>query len=153
MTKPAPFSVDAARAAAARGELREFVADFLASEGSDNGALAAALTTRLPCWLGPVHVPLRRLWRLAGPAGDPVICAVDEEEWRDDVEDLEQMVEEGWEPPPVIASVCDGELYLEDGNHRVEGVRRAGEREIWVLVGFEDPEALERFEASWPDES
>jgi hypothetical protein len=139
------FSVDAARAAADRGQLREFVADFLASEGSDNGALAADLTTRLPWWLGPVRVPLRRLWRLAGPPGDPVICAVDEDEWRDDVEDLEHKVEEGWAPPPVIASAHDGELYLEDGNHRVEGVRRAGERDIWALIGFEDAEELERY--------
>jgi hypothetical protein len=148
MANDAGFSVDAARAAAARGTLRQFVADFLASEGSDNGALAADLTTRLPHWLGPVRVPLNRLWRLAGPPGAPVICAVDEEEWRDDVSDLEAKVEEGWEPPPVIASARDGELYLEDGNHRVEGVRRAGAREIWVLVGFEDLDDLERFRAS-----
>jgi hypothetical protein len=45
----------------------------------------------------------------------------------------------------VIASARDGELYLEDGNHRVEGVRRAGERDIWALIGFEDAEELDRF--------
>jgi hypothetical protein len=144
------YSVEGARAAARRGELREFVCDFLASEGSDNGALAAELTARLGCWWGPVRVPLGRLHRLAGPPGDPVICPVDEDEWRDDVEDLEVKVEHGWDPPPVVASVLDGELYLEDGNHRVEGVRRAGEREIWTVIGFEDPDALERFRERWP---
>ena len=145
MTDHRQFSVEAARTAAQQGTLREFVADFLASEGSDNGALAAHLTTQLPCWFGPVRVPLDRLWRLAGPAGDPVICAVDEDDWRDDVEDLELKVEEGWEPPPVIASARDGVLYLEDGNHRVEGIRRSGVGTAWAVIGFEDPDERDRF--------
>lgn len=149
MTDDDRFSVDAARAAAARGELREFVADFLASDGSDNDALAEELTARLPWWLGPVRVPLSQLRRLAGPSGDPVMCPVDEDDWGDGVEDIEHKVDDGWEPPPVIASARDGGLYLEDGNHRVEGVRRTGARETWVLIGFEDPHTLERFRRSY----
>jgi hypothetical protein len=39
-------------------------------------------------------------------------------------------------------------LYLEDGNHRVEGVPRAGEPEIWAIIGFEDADELERVRAS-----
>ncbi len=148
MTDHDRFSIDAARAAAERDELAEFVADFLASEGSDNGPLAADLTTRLPWWVGPVRVPLSRLRRLAGPPGDPVICEVDDDEWRADVDELEVKVEDGWEPPPVIVSASDGELYLEDGNHRVEGVRRTGEREVWALVGFDDRGEIERFKRS-----
>jgi hypothetical protein len=144
-TDHAPYSVDAARAAAERDELGDWVAEFLSSPGSDNGALAAALTTRLRWWLGPVLVPLDRLNRLAGPPGEPVMYPVDDDYWRDDVEDLEDKVRDGWDPPPVIASWRDGRLILEDGNHRVEGVRRAGEREAWTVVGFDDPGERERF--------
>jgi hypothetical protein len=145
MTDVDHYSLDAARAAAERDELGEWVAEFLASPGSDNGALAAELTNRLRWWLGPVQVPLDELNRLAGPPGEPVLCPVDEDYWRDDIDDLGQKVREGWEPPPVIASYRHGELFLEDGNHRVEGVRRSGAHMTWAVIGFDDPEEREHF--------
>ena len=139
------YSVEAAREAAERGELDSWVARFLASPGSDNAPLAARLSER-PCWwLGPVQVPVDHLQRLAGPPDAPVLCPVDEDYWRDDVEDLEEKVRDGWEPPPVIATYRDGRLYLEDGNHRVEGVRRSGAREAWTVIGFDDPGERDRF--------
>ena len=145
MTDDDRYSVDAARDAAERDELGQWVAEFLASPGSDNGPLAERLTNRPRWWLGPVQIPLHQLNRLAGPPDEPVLCPVDEDDWRDDVEDLEQKVRDGWEPPPVIASYRDGQLFLEDGNHRVEGVRLSGARQTWAVVGFDDPEERERF--------
>jgi hypothetical protein len=142
------YSVASARAAAERGELGDWVADFLASPGSDNAPLGEELTQRPRWWLGPVEVPLKQLHRLAGPPGDPVLCPIDDDDWRDDVEDLEEKVRDGWEPPPVVASYRDGQLVLEDGNHRVEGVRRSGERETWAVIGFDDPDERERFRAA-----
>jgi hypothetical protein len=145
MTDAQRYSVDAARAAAERDELGAWVADFLASPGSDNAALADQLGERVRCWLGPVRVPFDQLHRLAGPSGDPVLETWDEDDWRDDVDDLAEKVDEGWEPPPVVASYRDGHLVLEDGNHRVEGMRRSGEDETWVVIGFADPEDRDRF--------
>jgi hypothetical protein len=140
------YSIDAARAAAARDELGAWVAEFLASPGSDNAALGEELENRLRWWLGPVQVPLKVLHRLVGPSGDAVLCPVDDDYWRDDVEDLEQKVNDGWEPPPVIVSCRDGQLVLEDGNHRVEGVRRSGSDHTWAVIGFEDPEERDHFQ-------
>jgi hypothetical protein len=145
MTDVDRYSVAAARAAAERDELGDWVTEFLASPGSDNGELAAGLAGRPRWWLGPVQVPLEELNRLAGPPGEPVLFPVDEDYWRDDVDDLGQKVRDGWEPPPVIASYRDGELYLEDGNHRVEGVRRGGAHVTWVVIGFDDPDERERY--------
>ena len=141
------YSLDGARVAAARDELKAWVAEFLASPGSDNAALGEELTSRLGWWLGPVEVPLKQLHRLAGPDGDAVLCPVDDDYWREDVDDMEQKAREGWEPPPVIVSCRDSQLVLEDGNHRVEGVRRSGASHTWALIGFEDPEERDRFEA------
>ena len=138
-------SIDAVRAAAARDELGAWVAEFLASPGSDNAELGEELTNRLQWWLGPVQLPLKQLHRLAGPPGEPVLCPVDEDDWRDDVDDLEHKVNEGWEPPPVIVSYRDGQLVLEDGNHRVEGVRRSGAHHTWAVIGFDDAEQRDRF--------
>jgi hypothetical protein len=84
------FSTDTARAAAERDELGGWVARFLASPGSDNAPLGEDLSTRMTSWLGPVLVPHDRLNRLAGPAGEPVLQPLDEDDWRDDVDDRDR---------------------------------------------------------------
>src|SRR5579884_3084033 len=136
MTDDRRFSLQSAREAAERDELPDWVARFLASPGSDNAVLAEALPDEFPVWLGPVRLPLDQLQRLAGPPSDPVVCPVDDDYWDDRVDDMAELAEEGWEPPPVIVAYRDGEFEVEDGNHRVESVRRAGRREVWAVVGF-----------------
>ena len=147
------YSVQSAREAAERGELDAWVARFLASPGSDNAALAEKLTEQPRWWLGPVLVPTDQLQRLAGPPDAPVLCPVDDDYWRDDVDDMAERIEDrenGWEPPPVIDSHRDGGLVLEDGNHRVEGLRRAGRDHAWAVIGFDDPAERDRFVAPSP---
>lgn len=139
------YSVTTAREAAERGQLGEWVADFLASPGSDNAALAEQLTSGARWWTGPVRLPLDQLNRLAGPPGAPVIREVDEDDWRDDVDELAEEVSDGVEPPPVIVTHLDGQLVLEDGNHRVEALRRAGRTDAWGVVGFADPDERDTF--------
>lgn len=148
MSERHEFSVDGAREAAGRDELDEWVARFLASPGSDNAELARLLSERLAWWAGPMQVPISRLHRLAGPPGDPVLCPVDDDYWRDDVEELGEKVEDGFELPPVIVAFRRDQLVLEDGNHRVEALRRAGEEKAWALVGFESADDLDRFMAT-----
>ena len=145
MTDHDDFTVDAARRAAERDELNTWVAEFLASSGSDNAELGHALTHPPRTWIGPVRLPLDQLNRLAGPSGHPVLVEVDEHEWRDDVDDLQEKVEEGWEPPPMVVTFRDDQLHLEDGNHRVEGLRRAGAEDAWSVISFESPEERDRF--------
>lgn len=147
MSDERSYSVESARAASERGELDRWVADFLASPGSDNPLLAAELTERLKWWVGPERLPIDALHRLAGPSGDPVLCPVDEDYWDDRVEAMDKLAERGWEPPPVIVAYQGDALVLEDGNHRVEGLRRAGKREAWAVVGFERAEDRDRFVA------
>lgn len=133
------FSVDGARRAAAADQLDVWVREFLSSPGSDNAELGHYLTERQHWWTGPVELPISSLNRLVGPPGDPVLCPIDDDEqWRGDVAEMAERIEdEGWEPAPVIVMRKEGELVLEDGNHRVESLRRAGERSAWAVVGFE----------------
>lgn len=145
-------TLETARDAAARDELAAWVAEFLASPGSDNAPLAAKLTDRDRCWIGPLELPIDRLHRLAGPPDQPVLVPTDEEEWPERVEQMEELVEDGWEPPPVIVTYRDGQLVLEDGNHRVESLRRADVHEAWAVIGFEDPAERDAFLAdAMPD--
>jgi hypothetical protein len=138
------FSLSSARAAAAAGRTAEWVGDFLASPGSDNAPLAAALAMRRHWWVGPVRVPLDRLVRLAGPEDD-VLVPEEPARWEGEVDEMEDQLEEGWEPPPLLAEHRDGRLLLQDGNHRYEALVRAGAADAWLLVYFDDPEERERF--------
>lgn len=147
MTDDHPFSLRSAQEAADRDELAPWVARFLASPGSDNAELARILSERPDNWTGPLPLPLDRLNRLAGPPGHPVLEEVEEHEWRDDVQDLADRVEEGWEPPPLIVTCTEDGFLVEDGNHRIEAMRRAGIEEAWSIINFEDPAERDRFEA------
>jgi hypothetical protein len=145
------YSVEAARDAAERGELEDWVARFLASPGSDNAVLGEKLTEKRRWWLGPVLVPSNRLHRLAGPPDAPVLCPVDDDYWRDDVDDLAERIEDDdFEPPPVVVTYDDGKLMLEDGNHRVEGARRADQHEVWAVIAFDDPAERDGFTVPAP---
>lgn len=151
MSDDGRYSVEGARKAAESDALDRWVADFLASVGSDNPLLGQKLTEELGWWAGPVLLPLHRLKRLAGPPGEPVLVEEEEERWDERVEVMEDMAEDGWKPPPVIVSYRHGELELEDGNHRVESLRRAGQREGWSVVGFEREQDRDRFASEWAD--
>lgn len=139
------YTVETAREAAARDELDAWMARFLASPGSDNEPLGRVLQDRALLWIGPVELAIDQLNRLAGPADHPVVVAVEEDDWRDDVAELGERVEDGWEPPPVVVTYEDGSLQLEDGNHRVEGMRRAGQETAWAVIGFRTVEERDRF--------
>jgi hypothetical protein len=138
------FDLASARAAAAEDRTAIWVGAFLASRGSDNEVLAAALAQDEHWWLGPVEVPLDDLVRLAGPEDDALV-PIDEEEWEGDVGDMAESLEEGWEPPPLLAEYQDGRLLLQDGNHRYEALQREGAPAAWVLIFFDDPEVRDRF--------
>src|SRR5436190_20915466 len=140
------FSLETARQAAAANRTAIWVGEFLASRGSDNAVLAAALARKEHWWLGPIRVPLDDLVRLAGPEDDALV-PIDEEEWEGDVDDMAQSIEEGWEPPPLLAEFQDGRLLLQDGNHRYEALQREGAPDAWVLVFFDDPADRDRFSA------
>jgi len=117
----------------------------LASPGSDNAPLGDELSESLQYWVGPVELPLSRLRRLAGPPEHPVLCAVDDDYWDDRVDDMADRIEEDdWEPAPIIVACRDGHLMVEDGNHRLESLRRTGRREAWAVVGFETEAEAER---------
>ena len=131
------FDLRSAQRAADRDEVALWVGELLASPGSDNEILAAALALKKHWWIGPVEIPLEDLVRLAGPEDDALV-PIDDAEWEDDISTMEEGVEEGWEPPPLLAEHQDGRLLLQDGNHRYEALSRGGAPSAWVLIYFDD---------------
>jgi hypothetical protein len=143
------FDLASARQAAEHDETALWVGDFLASRGSDNTVLAAALAQREHWWLGPISLPLDALIRLAGPEDDALVPVADKE-WEHDVSEMEESVEDGWEPPPLLAEFQNGRLLLQDGNHRYEALVRAGASHAWVLIYFDNPDEREAFSRRGP---
>ncbi|MDQ1433434.1 MAG: hypothetical protein QOF59_250, partial [Actinomycetota bacterium] len=138
------FSLASARAAAAADNTAIWVGEFLASRGSDNEILAAALAQKPHWWVGPILVPLEDLVRLAGPEDDALV-PIETEQWEGDVEEMQESIGQGWEPPPLLAEYQDGRLLLQDGNHRYEALVRAEETATWVLVFFDQEGEYEAF--------
>ncbi len=138
------FDLASARAAAAEDRTALWVGEFLASRGSDNEILAAALAQRRHWWAGPLQLPLDALVRLAGPE-EQVLVPIEPDEWEHDVERMEASIDEGWEPPPLLAQYQDGRLLLQDGNHRYEALRREHATHAWVLIYFDDPLERDRY--------
>jgi hypothetical protein len=148
MSSETDFSIETAREAATLGQLAEWVEGFLRSPGSDNEELAEQLERTVGSWIGPLRLPMDRLHRLAGPSGQPTLGRLDDED-REVVTDMAAEVADGWEPPPVVVVYRNGQLVVEDGNHRIESLRRTGRSHVRALVGFEDEDARERFEQVW----
>ncbi len=138
------FSLASTRAAAEADRTAIWVGDFLASRGSDNEVLAAALAQERHWWLGPIEVGLDELERLAGPEAD-VLVRIEPGEWEGEVGGMEESLEHGWEPPPLLAEYRDGRLLLQDGNHRYEALVRADAERAWVLVFFADAAERDAF--------
>lgn len=139
MSNDQEFSTSTARDAASTGELGRWVADFLASDGSDNAELGEQLFEKYPQWFGPIRIAFDRLHRLAGPPDQPTLERLDEDDL-ETVEAMEESIDDGWTPPPFVATWQGDHLMLEDGNHRVEGLRRAGNTDYWCVVGALDDE-------------
>ncbi len=145
MTGDKEFSLASAQDAADAGRLAQWVINFLASPGSDNAQLAAAIAFEEAIYLGPVHFELARLTPMAGPEEDEVIVPVTEEDWEADVREMAHSVEDGWQPPPLLVSHRDGKYLLEDGNHRYETLRRSGASHAWAILLFVDAAERDRF--------
>ena len=145
MTSCEEFSLASAQRAADESTLAEWVVDFLASPGSDNGELAAALAFSGATYLGPIRFELDRLTPMAGPDEGRVVVPVPKEDWESDVEAMEHSIEEGWRPPPLLVSHRDGKYYLEDGNHRYETLHRSGATHAWTILLFADEAERDRF--------
>lgn len=141
------YTLESAHEAASDDTLATWVAEFLASDGSDNAVLGEQLRDEYPIWFGPVDVPFDRLHRLAGPPEEPTLERLDADDI-ETVEAMEESIDDGWTPPPFVATWQDDHLMLEDGNHRVESLRRSGHDGYPCIVGVTTAAERTRAEAA-----
>lgn len=147
-----PDSLDGALAAAKNGQQSEWIQAHLQLPYNRNSGLAKGLqllATR--AYLGPIQLPLDDLKRVCGPEPD-IQFPEDPQRWEERITFLTQKLEAGWVSPPfIVAGGMELPLYLADGNHRLEAMRRLGTASYWAVLYFEDNSAKQQFLDKYPN--
>lgn len=125
------FNVSECNEYSRKGMLEEWVHLFLNSAGN-NPEFSKGLKLYKRYWLGPVMCDLNKLKRCCGPEQDikfyePV------ENWERRINTLMDLINNGWDMPPLIVNDENGYFEVNDGNHRHEAMIRLGIKKYWVI--------------------
>ncbi len=130
------FTLESALKYSQENRIEQWVHEFLLNEG-DNEAFSEGLKKQERYWHGPIRFPLTQLRRCCGPE-DAMEFYVEENGFKKNVERLMAIIEEGWDMPPLIVEYVNGELVLNDGNHRLEALQQLGFPDTWVIFWNSD---------------
>jgi len=70
---------------------------------------------------------------------------VDAEWFERHVSELEKVIEDNCDMPPMIVHYVEGAFELNDGNHRLEAYKRKGIEEYFVIVWITEKEEYYEF--------
>lgn len=129
------YDVASAKKYAADGRIEAWVHAYLTEGDWTNPGLSEGLKLRPRYWVGPVEMALDDLVRTCGPEPD-MPFRVDAAGWELKVTLLARGIQSLSDLPPVIAEYLQGILYVRDGNHRHEALRRYGADHCWVLIWY-----------------
>lgn len=137
-----------ALAASRAGQLEAWVHAFLEAEGG-NPAFSAGLRREARRFHGPLTLALHALVRCTGP--EPGMeFRVSRESFEARVARLAAAVTGGRDLPPLIVNFRAGEpLVVNDGNHRLEALRRLGRAACPAIVWTTGAADAAAFEAWW----
>ena len=139
------FSVEEAKKFNDEGRIEEWVHLFLNSIGN-NVPFSEGLKLQKRYWLGPVLIDLDKVNRCCGPEED-IKFFEPLENWERRVSNLQELIKEGWDIPPLIVNHYDGYLEVNDGNHRYEALKREGIDKFWIILWDSDnPDNLKKFQ-------
>jgi hypothetical protein len=137
------FSVEGSLAAAAKGEIEEWVLSFLDQDPYQR-SLAPAYRAQKNYWVGPVKYSLNGLKRIAG-VGQDLLFPTTPEKFEARVNKIIEGMENGWEPAPLIISDYWGDIHISDGNHRHEALLRKGITDYWVIFQSQSESGRKKF--------
>jgi len=128
---------------ARNGKLEEWIHAYLQSDGH-NQAFSDGLKLFDRYFLGPVKMPLSLFKRCCGPEAD-MKWQVSAEGFERKVRDLQKVISDNNDMPPLIVHYVEGEFELNDGNHRFEAYSRLGVKEAYVIVWITEKEEYTEF--------
>ena len=122
-----------AREFSAAGRLEEWIHLFLYGEGN-NKPFSDGLKIEPRRFLAPEKMNLNRLARCCGPEAE-MQFNVPEEGFIKRVGNIFDRYKNGnWDMPPLIVCRGGNGYIINDGNHRYEALKKAGEAQHWVIV-------------------
>lgn len=130
------FNVEEAIDYSSKGKIEEWVHIFLNSVGN-NVAFSEGLKLQKRYWLGPILYDLEKINRCCGPEED-IKFHEPTENWEKTVQKMMELIQNGWDMPPLIVNHDKGQLEINDGNHRHEALMRSGIEKFWVIFWDSD---------------
>lgn len=118
------------------GKLEEWVHLFLNSVGN-NVSFSEGLKLQKRYWIGPILYDLSKINRCCGPEDD-IKFQEPVENWERRINNMIELINKGWEMPPLIVNHDKGYLEINDGNHRHEALKRVGIDNFWVIFWDSD---------------
>ena len=128
---------------AGNGKLEEWVHAYLTSDGH-NKEFSDGLKLFDRYFLWPVKMPLSLFKRCCGPEKN-MKWVIPTEPFEQKVSDLQKVILNEKDMPPLIVHYVDGEFELNDGNHRLEAYSRLGIEEYYVIVWITEKEEYADF--------
>lgn len=128
---------------ARNGKLEEWIHTYLQTDGH-NKEFSDGLKLFDRYFLGPVKMPLSLFKRCCGPETD-MKWVIPAEPFEKKVSELQKVIYENADMPPLIVHYVDGEFELNDGNHRLEAYARLGVEEYYVIVWITEKEEYTEF--------
>jgi hypothetical protein len=126
------FNVEEAIEFSKEGKIEEWVHLFLNSVGK-NVPFSEGLKLMKRYWIGPVLITLDKLQRCCGPEED-MEYKVDSCGWEHHISRFQQLIQDGWDMPPLIVQHDNNQLIVNDGNHRLEAMKREGYEMCFVII-------------------
>lgn len=136
-------TLTSAEAYAKEGRIEEWVHEYLLGEGH-NKPFSDGLRLQERFFTSPLMLPISALCRCCGPE-ENMEYRVRPEAFERKVSGIMQAAEGDADLPPLIVNFADGELTLNDGNHRYEAYLRLGQRECSVIIWTSSREDMVRF--------
>ena len=132
---------------AKNGRIEEWIHEYLLSDGN-NKAFSDGLSLQKRYYIGPIEFPPSLLCRCCGPE-ENMRFRVNEGGCERKVLSLMSSISDGKDLPPIMVNFADGELTLNDGNHRFEALTQLGVKEypviVWITEKDEYQEFVERY--------
>ena len=139
------FDLAAARRVARAGQLEAWVHEYLCGPGR-NVEFSKGLYLKPRRWYGPVEAPLASLRRCCGPEPE-MPFREQRERWEEAVGYFASRPEPIEAFPPLIVSYEQGQMVINDGNHRYAAFLQRGFATCWIVIWYPDESDYAHHEA------
>lgn len=127
------YSLTSALEAKKSNNLEEWIHSLLMNGYNDNIDLSNGIKQSKRYFCGPVKLPLSLFTRVCGPE-ETMEYQVNEAYFHYHVEEMMEWVKQGWDIPPILIEQKDDRLFMNDGNHRFEALKRLNYREYYFIL-------------------